>query len=176
MDWQLQELNDRFTKASTELFLSVACLNPGDCFVSFDKDKLIRLASFYLNDFSPIELMKLGSQLDNYISDMRTNQEFSEVQGIGGFAKKLVGTKKHIVFPLVYRLLKLALVLPVVTATVERAFSAMKIIKSRLRNKIADQLMNDCLITYIEKDVFDCIDNESIMQRFQRMRTRRGQL
>lgn len=176
LDWQLQELNDRFTEASTDLFLSVACLNPSDCFAHFDKDKLIHLASIYSNDFSPMDLMKLDSQLDNCISDMRTNQEFLEVQGISCLARKLVGTKKHIVFLLVYRLLKLALILPVATATVEIAFSAMKIIKSRLRNSMADQLMNDCLITYIEKDVFDCIDNESIMQRFQRMKTRRGQL
>ena len=26
--------------------------------------------------------------------------------------------------------------------------------------------MNDCLVTYIESDVFDNIDNEAIMQRF----------
>jgi hypothetical protein len=29
-----------------------------------------------------------------------------------------------------------------------------------------DQWMNDCLVTYIESDVFDSIDNEAIMQRF----------
>jgi hypothetical protein len=35
--------------------------------------------------------------------------------------------------------------------------------------------MNDCLITYIEKDIFKTI-NEEIMQRFQGMKTCRGQL
>ena len=34
--------------------------------------------------------------------------------------------------------------------------------------------MNDCLIVYIEKDVACSIDNEIIMQRFQNMKTRRG--
>jgi hypothetical protein len=33
--------------------------------------------------------------------------------------------------------------------------------------------MNDCLVTYIESDVFDNIDNETIMQRYQTMKTRR---
>ena len=41
---------------------------------------------------------------------------------------------------------------------------------------MGDQWMNDCLVTYIEKDVFDSIDNELIMQRFQNMKSRRRQL
>ena len=49
----------------------------------------------------------------------------------------------------------------------------MKLIKSRLRNRMCDQWMNDCLVTYIEKDVFDSITNEDIMLRFQNMKTRR---
>jgi hypothetical protein len=36
-----------------------------------------------------------------------------------------------------------------------------------------DQWMNDCLVTYIENDIFKTINNEEIMQRFQGMKTRR---
>ena len=36
--------------------------------------------------------------------------------------------------------------------------------------------MNDCLVTYIANDVFDNIDNEIIMQRFQNIKSCRGQL
>ena len=36
--------------------------------------------------------------------------------------------------------------------------------------------MNDCLGVYIENDVACSIDNETIMQRFQNMKTRRRQL
>ena len=36
--------------------------------------------------------------------------------------------------------------------------------------------MNDCLIMYIEKDVACSIVNETIMQKFQNMKTRRRQL
>ena len=52
IDMQLQELNDRFTEASTELLLCLACLRPDDLFSDFDKKKLIRLAEFYPEDFS----------------------------------------------------------------------------------------------------------------------------
>jgi len=42
-------------------------------------------------------------------------------------------------YPLVYRLIELTLILPVATATVERIFSAMSIVKTDLRNKMGDE-------------------------------------
>ena len=78
----------------------------------------------------------------------------------------MVEMKKNVSYPLVYSLVTFALILLVATTTVERAVSAMNIIKNRLRNKIGDQWMNDCLVTYIEKDIFKTIKCEEIMQQF----------
>ena len=86
----------------------------------------------------------------------------------------MVEMKKNILYPLVYSLMTLALILLVATATVERAFSAMNIIKNRLHNRIGDQWINDCLITYIEKNILKTIKCEEIMQWFQNMKNRRG--
>ena len=82
IDIQLTELDDRFTETSTELFLCVACLNPSDSFFTFNKEKLIRLALFYPSEFSIVDLMVLGDQLDTYIIDLRGGDESScqEVQ------------------------------------------------------------------------------------------------
>ena len=74
--------------------------------------------------------------------------------------------KKNVSYPLVYSLVILALILLVAIAIVERAFSVMNIIKNRLHNQIRDQWMNDCLVTFIEKDIFKTIKCEEIMQRF----------
>ena len=38
IDLQLQELNNRFSKANTDLLLCMACLNPSNSFVTFDKE------------------------------------------------------------------------------------------------------------------------------------------
>ena len=81
----------------------------------------------------------------------------------------MVEMKKNVSYPLVYSLVTLALILLIAT-TVERAFSTMNIIKNRLRNQIGDQWMNDCFVTYIEKDIFNTIKCEEIMQRFQNMK------
>ena len=78
----------------------------------------------------------------------------------------MVEMKKNISYPLVYSLVIFVLILPVATAIIERAFSAMNIIKNQLCNRIEDQWMNDCLVIYIEKDIFKTIECEEIMQRF----------
>ncbi|KAH9791737.1 TTF-type domain-containing protein [Citrus sinensis] len=176
LDMQLQELNSRFNETNTELLLCLACLSPNDLFSAFNKQKLLRLAQLYPNEFSTIDIMALEIQLDTYILDMRTSGEFSELKDIGDLAKRMVETKRHNVYPLVYLLITLALTLPVATASVERAFSAMNILKNRLRNRMGEQWMNDSLVVYIEKDLFNNIDNEVVMQRYQCMKTRKGQL
>ncbi|KAK4585292.1 hypothetical protein RGQ29_022810 [Quercus rubra] len=165
-----------FSEANIDLLLSMACLNSSNSFVAFDKEKLIRLAKFYPSDFLGTDILALDSQLQNYIFDMRSNNFFLELQGVSELAEKLVSTRKHETYPLVYLLVKLALTLPIATATVEKSFSAMKYIKNELRNRMEDLWMNDCLMVYIEKYVACSIDNETIMQRFQNMKTHRRQL
>ena len=55
---------------------------------------------------------------------------------------KLVETKKHDRYKLVYLLLKLVLILPVATESVERVFSAMNHVKNKLRNSMGEQYLN----------------------------------
>ncbi|KAI8572728.1 hypothetical protein RHMOL_Rhmol01G0222200 [Rhododendron molle] len=132
IDLQLQELNDRFTEANSELLLCVACLDPRNYFSSFDKKKLLRLAEFYPKEFSPVDRMVLYDQLDTYIFYMRNSDEFSRLNGLTDLSEKMVETGREKLYPLVYLLLTLALILPVATASVERVFSAMNIVKNRL--------------------------------------------
>ncbi|KAK1378831.1 TTF-type domain-containing protein [Heracleum sosnowskyi] len=173
IDFQLQEMNDRFDNVNMELLTCISSLDPRHSFSTFDKHKLIKLAKFYPLEFNEISLMALDDQLDNYILNMRSDNDFSDLKGVAELAQKMVLKQKDLGFPLVYMLVKLALILPVATATVERAFSDMNLIKSVLRNAMGDTWLNDCLVTYIERDVFETISNEEIMQRFQNMKKRR---
>ena len=66
----------------------------------------------------------------------------------------MIEMKNDVLYSLVYSLVTLTLILPVATATVERVFSVMNIIKSWLQNRMRDQWMYDCLVTYIEKCVY----------------------
>ncbi|QHN95112.1 Zinc finger MYM-type protein [Arachis hypogaea] len=94
VDRQLQELNNRFTEVNTELLLCIACLNPRHSFFAFDKEKLIQLAQFYPLEFSSTQLLALDSQLENFILDVRSDDQFSDLNGIGALSQKLVETRK----------------------------------------------------------------------------------
>ena len=159
-----------------DLLLCAAYLNPYDSFSTFDKQRLIKLAQFYPRDFSEVDILALYDQLGVYIADMHFSSEFCQLNGISELAQKMVETRRDKVYPYVYKLITLTLILPVATATVERTFSAMKTVKNRMRNRMGDEWMNDSLVIYVEKDVFRTIDKESILQRFQCMKKRRGQL
>ena len=51
----------------------------------------------------------------------------------------MLETGKRAIFPLIYPLIELALVLLVVIASVERVFLAMNVVKTNLRNKMGDE-------------------------------------
>jgi hypothetical protein len=69
-------------------------------------------------------------------------------------------------YPMVDRLLRLVITLPVSTATTERAFSAMKLIKTRLRNKIGDNFLRHYMVVYIGKDIAAKINVDEIIDLF----------
>jgi hypothetical protein len=132
----------------------MAALNPLNSFASFNVHKVYSLAEFYPNDFLSSDLLRLEMQLDNYIDDMRRANSFQCINNLVDLLVKLVETNRHNIYDLVYLLLKLVLILLMATTSVERAFSMMNFVKNRSRNRMNDGLLDDCLVTFIERDVF----------------------
>ncbi|XP_062213749.1 uncharacterized protein LOC133914723 [Phragmites australis] len=176
IDRQLRELNDRFDEVNTKLLICMASFNPIDSFAAFDKENLVKLAQFYPKDFTKDEMLKLPNQLRNYIADVRRDERFKDVKNLADLSIKLVETKKSGTFKVVYKLIKLVLILPVATASVERVFSSMTYVKNKLRNKMRSQYMNDCLVTFIERDFFLQVEDDAIIVAFQKMKNRKVEL
>lgn len=76
---------------------------------------------------------------------------------------------------MIYRLICLVLTLPVSTATTKKAFSSMSIIKSKLRNKMEDEFLDDSMVLYIEREYAESIDNDSVISEFEVSGPRRVQ-
>ena len=111
-----------------------------------------------------------------HVLQVRRHAAFANCTDIESLATKMVATKKHLVFLLVYKLIELALLVLVSTTTVKRLFSAMKIIKSKLRNKIVDDWLNNLMVCYVERELFRSLDEATILRRFQNLKTRKMQL
>jgi hypothetical protein len=110
--------------------------------------KLTRLADIYDADFSNANRATINNQLGTSILRVRRVDDFISCHDLRSLAIKMVKTKRHVASPLVFRIIELALLLPVATTSVERAFSTMNIIKIVLRNKIGDEWLNDLMIFY----------------------------
>jgi hypothetical protein len=139
-------------------------------------EKLARIADTYCDDFSFDDRKIIKDQLRTFIIHMRRLEEFKVCHDLASLSKTMAQLERHIVFPLVYRLIELVLLLPMATVTVERAFSAMKIIKTELRNKMTDGWLNDLMVIYIEREIYKGLDLQKIKKIFQNKKNRQMQL
>ena len=155
------------------MLVSFACLDPRDSFAKFDIEKIARLTEIYDQDFSDLERSNIRDQLETFVIHMRRVDLFKDCHDLESLAIQMVKHERDITFPLVFRLIKLALLLPVATTSVERAFSAMNTIKTDLRNRMNDEWLNSLILCYIEKQIFRDLDSEEIKKTFQASKTRR---
>jgi hypothetical protein len=72
----------------------------------------------------------------------------------------LIETRKSKIYYLIDRLICLVLTLPMSTVTIERAFSAMKIVKTRLRNKMENEFLANNLVVYIEREISESFNSD----------------
>jgi hypothetical protein len=173
IDRQLQELNSRFDEVNTGLLRCMASFSPAKSFSAFDVENLVKLAEFYPHDFEFEELVQLPFQLKRYINDVSKDENFANLRSLAELSMMLVKTDRVLRYDIVYKLLKLVLVLPVATAGVERVFSSMNFIKNKLRSKMGQIFLNGCLVTFIERDFFLQVKDEDIVTSFQALKNRK---
>jgi hypothetical protein len=165
IDQQVRELNDRFSSQVTELLDLCSSLDPRHD--NFDKSKIcILVEKFYPADFSSQERDRLECELPHFQLDTINHPEIKNCKSLADLTKAIIKTRKSSDYPMVERLLRLVVTLPVSTATAERAFSAMKLVKTRLRTKLGDDFLRHCVIVYIERELAEKITIEEIIEIF----------
>ncbi|KAK2429994.1 zinc finger MYM-type protein [Trifolium repens] len=170
------EMHHLFSEGSNIVLNCFSCLDPKNSFSGFDVDKLARLADIYHTDFTDDYRETIREELETDVVHMKRYVSFSTCEDIQSLTMKIVQTNKHLVFPLVYKLIELTLILPVSTTYVERAFLAMKIIKSKLRNKINNEWFNYLIICYTEQEIFESLDDVDIIRTFTSAKSQKGNL
>ena len=128
---------------------------------------------YYPQDFIEHEQEFLESQLQHYELDVIKHPDFQNMSTISELCRGLKISGKSKIYFLIDRLIRLVLTLPVSTATIERGFSTMKLLKTRLRNRMEDEFLADNMIVYIEKEIVGNFTIEMIMDEFYSMKNRR---
>ncbi|KAG8486174.1 hypothetical protein CXB51_019580 [Gossypium anomalum] len=176
IDTQLQELNSKFNRNVVELLTLSTALDPKEFFKLSDIDKIcILINKFNPEDFSQQDKEHLPYELKHYELDVCKHPDLRKISTLSKLCRSLVESRKLVMYPFVDRLICLILILPVSTASSERAFFAIKIVKTQLHSKMEDDFLRSSLVVYIEKEIQKKIDINKIIDDFSEVKDRRVQ-
>ena len=177
IDNQLNELNLRFNEKVMDLLSISVTLIPRNGFTSFNAKEICSMVyKYYPADFTQQERYGLEIQLNHFAADAKNSGDLKKPITITSLCRCLVETGRDRIYNLLDRLLRLLVTLPVSTASAERAFSSLKIIKSRLRNTMEDDFLADSLLLQIEREIASKIPCEDIIVDFKSRKNRRSYL
>ncbi|XP_074266379.1 uncharacterized protein LOC141589644 [Silene latifolia] len=174
IDFQVEELDTRFTDSSKEILTLGASFDPRHNFRAFKSEDVCKLAlKYYPSDFSSNDMRALDLECGFFVADIQKDPRFENTTSVSDLCRRMVEFDKSWLYPMIYRLICLLLTLPVSTATTERAFSSMNIIKNKLRNKMNDEFLDDLMVLYIERTFAGTINNDDVIAEFELSGTRR---
>ena len=81
-------------------------------------------------------------------------------------AYQQMSTECRALFPQVQTLLKLLLVCPVTTCECEKSFSALRRLKTWLRNSMSQQRLNHTLVGNVHRNLLDEVDVPALAKEF----------
>jgi hypothetical protein len=166
LDTQLFELNRRFNEKVMDLLSTSATLIPRNKLRGFKASDICEMVQkYYPSDF-PQDIYGLQQQLNHFVLDASKDKDLKNISTLIDLCRYLVETGRHTIYNLIDRLLCLLVTLPVSTASAERAFSSMKIIKTRLRNKMEDDNLANNLLVHIECDILEDYNYDDVISDF----------
>nr|XP_051206645.1 uncharacterized protein LOC127321670 [Lolium perenne] len=177
IDCQLHELHRRFNEKIMDLLSTSATLIPRNRFKSLKGSDICELVKkYYPADFTQQDRYGLEQQLKTFVVDASNDEELKNISTLTDLCHCLVETRRDTIYNLIVRLLRLLVTLPVSTASAERAFSSLKIIKTRLRNKMGDENLANNLVVHIEREIAEKYDFEAVLTSFKSKADRKADL
>jgi len=80
------------------------------------------------------------------------------------------GTSREVIFCDVYKSLKSFMVIPVTTCSCERTFSKLSIVKTKLRNAMLQERLDNLLTMFIEQELAYNVDLDDVIDTFKTLR------
>ncbi|KAG2628472.1 hypothetical protein PVAP13_3KG389954 [Panicum virgatum] len=82
IDWLVDELDSRFSEATSQLLICLSAFNPRESFQAFNGETMMSLAELYPDDSSKDDMRDFCHQLCLYIADVRADNGFSNINTI----------------------------------------------------------------------------------------------
>jgi len=157
------EISNRFCNENTDpiiyIFNLLTCKNK-----TFENDIHSKLANYSdIIDVEPLksELKVWYKFVDKHHSDLGCQSNFHNA-----LSKIFVENNYREVFPMVFRLARLYLSIPVSSATPERTFSCLKRLLNWQRNAMGHERLSSLAMINIEKSELANVNIESVIDKF----------
>lgn len=171
LDTLLTQLDERFADFCSTVS-HFHCLEPSqlseDCQDSFRK-----LCEGYRDDVNVEEAVLEYATFKNLYASIR--QLLPDDLKLGEVLPFLIDKQMAPGLPNLSILYKIFLTLPVTSATAERSFSRLKLIKNYLRSTMKTERLSGLALLSVERELADNIDFESTITRFATLKSRRKQ-
>nr|XP_054594271.1 zinc finger MYM-type protein 1-like [Nothobranchius furzeri] len=168
IDCMLSELSRRFSKTSCELMSSIRSLHPkSDAFL---KDTTL----FEFGHLFDANIEDLGHELHQFKRLLDRKIKTGVVEKLSDTVELIRFTEPYKeVFYEFFRLCKIAVALPVSSASCERSFSTLKLVKTYLRSTTTDERLSNLGVLSIESRRAKALNLEAFVDRFARQHKRR---
>jgi hypothetical protein len=161
LDVIVAELDNRFTDEVGKLYNGISALSPAsEKFL--DWTSLKPFAEHYVNEKDTMEDLKHEMHGLKRLLERRKAQGHDIPKSLSLLSKFLLPlTEAYFVLA---RLVKIAIILPVSTAGCERSFSALKLIKTYIRNSMTNERIADVAVLYIARTIE--VDMDAFVLKF----------
>ena len=191
MDCLIENINRRFTDKAVKILSATSVFDPTKfpteeaLILAYGLEEIRILADFYGNDATVVyEGTRYTSSplldRDEFLSEWKTfrraliQEKKSIMQTTRNSQPSLQDTLQSMqeyeaylsIFPQMFSLMNILLAIPMSTATVERSFSQMKLVKNRLRNRHSDVSLPQHMRIAIEGPELTDINFEEILDIF----------
>ncbi len=166
IDLAVNCIQDRFKQPGYEIYQNLEQLllkasESLDVAAEFDF-----ITSFYGNDLDPetlrSQLVTFGIEFQRKVALGDTKPNIFDIKK---YFFSLTSAQKELLSQ-VCTVLKLVLIMPATNSTSERSFSALRRLKTYLRNTMSQERLNNLMILHIHKNITDTLDMKSICNEF----------
>lgn len=124
------------------------------------------VTSFYGDDLQPenlrAQLVTFGLEFQRTCDDSDLKPTIFDIKK---YFCSLTKTQRDLLCQ-VCTVLKLVLIMPATNATSERSFSALRRVKTYLRNTMGQERLNHLMVLHVHKDITDKLDLKSVANEF----------
>ncbi|MBW0529459.1 hypothetical protein O181_069174 [Austropuccinia psidii MF-1] len=194
------ELNETKTNETSETIVKLQCYQSLDSIITSLKWRFEKLSNISSNfsflcgrNLSSMEIDDIKKWSDDlallYSVDLNGGELFTEVQSFKFQASTLISSFKTAtsydflkcihqhslqdVYPNLEVALRIFLTMPVTTASCERSFSKLKLIKNYLRSTMGQERLSNLAILSIEQEIASKMDYTSIIEEFASKKARK---